>query len=137
MRMSFLLKITKINARGTPLCRPILLIVLETGLCVHVCFSLGHPKFLRIRVSWFHVGMGGGQIGCHKAFDMTALGIMLTPSLSRNAPAISSLTMSIAVGGRPPALRSNIGEVVWILACCLTPHWFEFCGVLISALCGS
>jgi hypothetical protein len=72
MRMSFLLKITKINARGMLLCRPILLIVLETGLCVHVCFSLGHPKILQIRVSWFPVGMGGGQIGCHKASDITA-----------------------------------------------------------------
>jgi hypothetical protein len=72
MRMQFLLKITKINTRGTPLCRTILLIVLETGLCVHVCFFLDHPKILRIWVSWFPVGMGGGQIGCHKASDMTA-----------------------------------------------------------------
>jgi hypothetical protein len=64
-------KDNKKNARGTPLCRPILPIVLQTSLCVHVCFSLGHPKILRIRVSWFRVGMGGGQIGCHKASDMT------------------------------------------------------------------
>jgi hypothetical protein len=55
------------------LCLLILLIVLETSLCVHVCFSLGHPKILQIRVSWFPVGMGGGQIGCHKVSDMTAL----------------------------------------------------------------
>jgi hypothetical protein len=71
MRMQFLSKITKINVRGTPLCGPILLIVLETGLCVPVCSSLGHPKILQIRVSWFLVGMGGGQISCHKAYDMT------------------------------------------------------------------
>jgi hypothetical protein len=71
--MSFMSKITKINARGMLLCRPILLIVLETGICVHVCFSLGHSKILQIRVSWFPVGMSGGQIGCHKASDMTAL----------------------------------------------------------------
>jgi hypothetical protein len=72
MRMQFLLKITKINARGTPLCRPILLIMLKIGLCVQMCFFLDHPKNLQIRVSWFPVGMGGGQIGCHKASDMTA-----------------------------------------------------------------
>jgi hypothetical protein len=28
------------------------------GLCVRACFFLGHPKILRIRVSWFPVGMG-------------------------------------------------------------------------------
>jgi hypothetical protein len=62
---------------------------------------------------------------------------MLTPSLSRNAPAISSLTISIAAGGTPSALWSNIGEVVSTLAYCLSPHWFEFFGVLIFTLCGS
>ena len=72
MRMQFLLKITKINARGTPLCRPILLIVLKTGLYVRVCSFLGHPKILRIRVSWFPVGMGSGQIDCYKASEMIA-----------------------------------------------------------------
>jgi hypothetical protein len=55
------------------MCRPILLIVLETGLCVHLCFSLGHPKILQIWVSWFPVGMCGSQIGYHKASDMTTL----------------------------------------------------------------
>jgi hypothetical protein len=50
----------------------ILLIVLRTGLCVRACFFLGHPKILRIRVSWFLGGMGGDQIGCHKVFDMIA-----------------------------------------------------------------
>jgi hypothetical protein len=44
---------------------------------------------------------------------------MLTPSLSQNAPVISSLTISMAVGVRPQALRSIIGGVGWILACCL------------------
>jgi hypothetical protein len=39
--------------------------------CVHVCSFLGHPKILRIRVSWSPVGMGGGQISCYKASDMT------------------------------------------------------------------
>jgi hypothetical protein len=51
------------------LCRPILLIVLKTGLCVRACFFLGHPKILQIRVFWFPVGMGGDQIGCHKVSD--------------------------------------------------------------------
>jgi hypothetical protein len=70
MRMWFLFKIMKINAPGTPLCRPILLIALKIGRCVHVCSFLGYPKILRIRVSWFRVGMGVGQIGCYKASDM-------------------------------------------------------------------
>jgi hypothetical protein len=62
----------KINAREMLLCRPILLIVLRTGLCVHTCFFLGHLKILRIRVSWFPVGMGGDQISYHKVSDMIA-----------------------------------------------------------------
>jgi hypothetical protein len=129
MRTRFLLKTMKINARGMLMCRPILLIVLETGLCVHACFFLDHPKILQIWVSWFPVGMGGDQIGCHKVSDMIAPpGTMLTPSLSRNTPAISSLTISMAAGARPPALWSNIGGVGWILACCLLSHWFELCG---------
>jgi hypothetical protein len=45
----------------------------------------------------------------------------MTPSFSRNAAAISSLTISIAAVGRPPAFWSNMGEVVWILVCCLPP----------------
>jgi hypothetical protein len=51
---------------------------------------------------------------------------MLTPSLSRNASAISSLTISIAAGGRPPTLWSDMGGVVWILACCLPPLGLGF-----------
>jgi hypothetical protein len=105
------------NASG----RPILLIALRNGLCAHACSFLGHPKFLRIRVSGAPMGMGGGRIGYHKVSDMTAPGTMLTPSLSRNAPAISSLTISIAAGGRLLALWSDMGEVVWILACCFPP----------------
>jgi hypothetical protein len=62
----------KINVREMLLCRPILLIVLITGLCVHACFFLGHPKILQIWVSWFPRGMGGDQIGCHKVSDMIA-----------------------------------------------------------------
>jgi hypothetical protein len=64
-------------------------------------------------------------------------GTMLTPSLSRNAPTISSLTISMAAGARPPALWSNIGGVGWILACCLPLHWFELCGALPFVLYGS
>ena len=70
MQTRFLLKTMKINAREMLLCRPILLIVLRTGICVRACFFLGHPKIMRIRVSWFFGGMGGDQIGCHKVSDM-------------------------------------------------------------------
>jgi hypothetical protein len=72
MQTRFLLKIMKINVHEMLLCRPILLIMLKTSLCVRACFFLGHPKILRIRVSWFPVGMGGDQIGCHKVSDMIA-----------------------------------------------------------------
>jgi hypothetical protein len=72
MQTRFLLEIMKINVREMPLCRPILLIVLKTGLCVRACSFLDHPKILRIRVSWFPMGMGGDQIGCHKVSDMIA-----------------------------------------------------------------
>jgi hypothetical protein len=68
---------------------------------------------------------------------MTAPGIMITPSLSRNTPAISSLTMSMAAGGSPPALWSNIGVVVWILVYCFPPPLVWFCGALMLALCVS
>jgi hypothetical protein len=60
---------------------------------------------------------------------------MLTRNLSRNAPTISSLTISMAAGARPPALWSNIGGVGWKLAYCLPPHWL--CGALPLALYGS
>jgi hypothetical protein len=79
MRMRFLLTIMKINAPEMPLCRPILLIALKTGLCVCACSFLGHPKFLRIRVSWFPVGMGDGQIDCRKVSNMT----VVTPGFRR------------------------------------------------------
>jgi hypothetical protein len=72
MQTRFLLEIMKINVREMPPCRPILLIVLKTGLCVRACSFLDHPKILRIRVSWFPVGMGGDQIGCLKVSDMIA-----------------------------------------------------------------
>jgi hypothetical protein len=68
------------------------------------------------------VDMGGDQIGCHKVSDMIAPpGTMLTPSLSRNAPTVSSLTISMAASARPPSLWSDIGGVGWKLACCLPP----------------
>jgi hypothetical protein len=46
---------------------------------------------------------------------------MLTPSLYQNAPPISFLTISMAAGGRPLTLWSNMGEVVWMLVCRLPP----------------
>jgi hypothetical protein len=54
------------------LCRPIPLVVLEIGLCVHACSCPGHPKILKIRVFWSAVGMGHSQIGYHMVSDMTA-----------------------------------------------------------------
>jgi hypothetical protein len=69
--MRFLLKIMKISAHRTPLCRPILLIALGIGLCVRACSFLGHPKISRIQVSWFPVGMSDGQISYHKVSDLT------------------------------------------------------------------
>jgi hypothetical protein len=106
------------------------------SMCSH-CSFLGHPKTLRIRVYvfWSPVGMGDSQTDYYKVSDMNAPpGIILTPSLSWNLPAISSLTISMAAGGRPPTLWSNMGEFVWMLVCCFPPHWFGFCGALIHAL---
>jgi hypothetical protein len=61
---------------------------------------------------------------------------MLTLSLSRNAPPISSLTMSIETGGSPPVLWSSIGVGVWVL-CHLPAHGFRICGALMLAPGGS
>jgi hypothetical protein len=52
---------------------------------------------------------------------------MLIPSLSQNAPAISSLTMSIATDGSQLALWFNIGVGVLVL-CRLLVHGFGFSG---------
>jgi hypothetical protein len=70
-------------------------------LCMLLRWSLENFANLRILVLW---GTGDSQIGYHRVADMTTPGIMLTSSLSRNAPAISSLTMSIATGGSQPTL---------------------------------
>jgi hypothetical protein len=85
----------------------------------------------------FPWGMGGNQIGCHRVFDMFAPPeIMLTLSLSRNTPAISSLTMSIAAGGSPSILWFNICVGVLVL-CRLRAHGFGFYGALMLAPSGS
>jgi hypothetical protein len=63
-------------------------------------------------------------------------GTMLTPSLSQNAQAISSLTMSIAASGSPPTLWTNISVGVWVLYR-LPVHGFGFCGALMLAPGGS
>jgi hypothetical protein len=124
MRMRFLLKIMKINAHGTPLCRPILLIALKIGICVCVCSFLGHPKILRIRVSQIPVGMSDGQIGCRKVSDMT---VPHGPCLLRAYLGTPWLFL-------PLLYHPIIGEVVLTLVCCLPTHWFGFCGVLLFAL---
>jgi hypothetical protein len=51
--------------------------------------------------------MGHSQIGCHKVSDTTAPWVMLTLSLSWNAPSISSLIMLMEDGGNPLALWSK------------------------------
>jgi hypothetical protein len=62
----------KINAHEMLLCRPILLTGLKLIYVFARVFSFVTRNFLRIRVSWFPVGMGGDQIGCHKVSDMIA-----------------------------------------------------------------
>jgi hypothetical protein len=58
---------------------------------------------------------------------------MLTPSLSRNAPTISSLNMPVAVGGNTPALWSNGGGAC-VSMCHSLAHGFAFFEALILAL---
>jgi hypothetical protein len=67
-------------------CRPILLIVLRTGLYAHACSFLGHPKTLRIRVFWSPVGMGDVQNGYHKVSDMIAPGDYTNSELISERP---------------------------------------------------
>jgi hypothetical protein len=76
----------KDNENKCTRCWPVLLIVLRTGLCAHVCSFLGHPKTLRIRVFWSPVGMGDGQIGYHKVSDMTAPGDYANSKLISECP---------------------------------------------------
>jgi hypothetical protein len=52
---------------------------------------------------------------------------MQTPSLSRNAQAISSLTMSMAADCNPPTLWSR-GVGACVLLCRPISHGFGFCG---------
>lgn len=58
---------------------------------------------------------------------------MLTLSLSQNAPAIFSLTMPMAAGDIPQALRSK-GVGASVLLCRPPAHEFGFCCALILAL---
>jgi hypothetical protein len=83
------------------------------------------------------MGMSDSQIGHHRASDMTAPSDHANSELIPECTAISFLTISMAAGGSPPALWSNIGVVVWILVCCFPSHWHGFCGALMLALCGS
>jgi hypothetical protein len=137
MRTRFLLKIMKINARGMLLCRPILLIVLGTGLCVRTCFFLGHPKILRIRVSWFPVGMGGDQIGCHKVFDMIApRGLCLL----RAYLGTPQLFFPYYINGSQCETTGSLVKYLWgwlDISMLSSPHWFELYGALSFALYGS
>jgi hypothetical protein len=58
---------------------------------------------------------------------------MLTLSLSCNASAVSSLTMSMAASGTTPTLWSNGGGVCVSMYCSLA-HEFGFCGALMLDL---
>ena len=134
MRTRFLLKTMKINAREMLLCRPILLIVLRTGLCVCACFFLGHPKILRIRVSWFPVGMGGDQIGYHKVSDMIA------PSHHAYSELISECPGYFLPHYIDGSRCETTGSLVkhrwgWLnISMLSSPHWFELYGALPFAL---
>jgi hypothetical protein len=108
------------------LCRPILLIVLETGLCVHVCFFLGHSKILRIRVFWFPVGMGGGQMDCHKVSDMIAPRDHAHSELISKRP--SYFFPHYINGSRcettDPLVKHRWG---WLnISMLSSPHWFSY-----------
>jgi hypothetical protein len=72
MQKLYQLRIVKISEHRKPSYWIILLVVLETNICVHVRFCPSHPKKLKIRVSLSLVGMGHSQIGCHRVFDTTA-----------------------------------------------------------------
>jgi hypothetical protein len=137
MRTRFLLKTMKINACKMLLCRPILLIMLRTGLCVRACFFLGHPKILRIRISWFLGGMGGDQIGCHKISDMIA---PQAPCLLRAYLGMPWLFPPHYIDGSRCETTGSLVKHRWGLldiSMLSSPHWFELCGALSFTLCGT
>jgi hypothetical protein len=74
------------NVHGMLRCQPILLTMLRTGLCAHVCSFLGHLKTLRIRVFWSPVGMGDGQTGYYKVSNMNAPGDYTNSELISERP---------------------------------------------------
>jgi hypothetical protein len=56
-----------------------------------------------------------------KVSDITAPGDHANSELISEHPDYFFLTISIAASGRPPTFWPNMGEVVWILVCCLPP----------------
>jgi hypothetical protein len=137
MRTWFLLKTMKINAREMLLCRPILLIVLRTGICVRACFFLGHSKILRIRVSWFPGGMGGDQIGCHMVSDMIAHQALCLLQAYLGTP---SYFLPHYIDGSRCETTGSLVKHRWgwlDISVLSSPHWFELCGALPFALYGS
>jgi hypothetical protein len=137
MRTRFLLKTMKINAREMLMCRPILLIVLRTGLCVRACFFLGHPKILRIRVSWFSMGMDGDKIGCHMVSDMVAPRDHAYSELISERP---GYFFPHYIDGSRCETTSSLVKHRWgwlDISMFSSPHWFELCGALLFALYGS
>jgi hypothetical protein len=137
MQTWFLLKTRKINVREMLLCRPILLIVLKTGLCVRACFFLGHPKFLQIRVSWFPVGMDGDQIGCHKVSGMIAPRDHAYSKFISERP---SYFLPPCINGSRCETTGSLVKHMWgwlNISMLSFPHWFELRGALPFALYGS
>jgi hypothetical protein len=133
MQTWYQLRVMKISERRKPPYQSISLIVLVTGLCAHGCFF---PSHLRIFKIWVSLSL------CIQAIvKSVVIGIpirlppwvMLTPSLSRNAPAISSLTMPVAASRKPPSLGSkDVGACVPLY--CPLAHGFGFCCALMLAL---
>jgi hypothetical protein len=115
----------------------LLLIVLETDLCVHACFFLGHPKILQIQVSWFHVGMGDDQIDCHKVSDMISPRDHAYSELISERP---SYFFPYYINGSQCETTGPMVKHWWgwlDISMLSSPHWFELCGILLFALYGS
>jgi hypothetical protein len=94
------------------------------ALVTHKDWKFGYPRHL-----WVWVIIKSVAIGFPIQLPPW---VMLTPSLSRNAPAISYLTMSMAAGGNPLSLWSKgVGSCV---STCLVAQGLGFCGSLILSL---
>jgi hypothetical protein len=106
----------------------------KTGLCVRACFFLGHPKILQIRVSWFPVGMGGDQIGCHKVSDMPPRDYAYSELISERP----GYFLPYYINGSRCKTTGSLVKNRWgwlEISVLSSPHWL--CGALPLALYGS